>query len=430
MYNRFLEKTYIERLNTMAQLNITLNQEEILDLLSKDRDKAFATLLQNSLNTLLKAESTAQLNAEPYERTDERKGSRNGFRDRDLTTRLGTITLHVPKHRDGVPFKTLIFDNYCRSEAALITTMAEMVVEGVSTRKVSNVMELLCGKSYSKSTVSEACKELDKQVKEFRERELDGSYPFLVVDATYFKVRENGRVISKAFMVAFAVNTEGHREIIGFNIYANESRETWNDFLKSLKARGLRDVKMIISDAHEGIIDAISRQFTDVPWQRCQFHFTRNIIDKAPKKYQAGLATELSEMFTADTIKKARELRDAIIEEYRDVAEEAMKCLDDGLENAMTVMLLPKYLRKYFRTSNHIERLNRELKRRSKVIGVFPNESSLMRLMGSVLIERNEDYSTKKRVFSNETYRQLLNTDISEQLIKVAKEQRQVLKAA
>ncbi len=308
--------------------------------------------------------------------------------------------------------------------------MAEMVVEGVSTRKVSSVMELLCGKSYSKSTVSEACKELDKQVKEFRERELDGSYPFLVVDATYFKVRENGRVISKAFMVAFAVNTEGHREIIGFNIYANESMETWNDFLKSLKARGLRDVKMIISDAHEGIIDAISRQFTDVPWQRCQFHFTRKIIDKAPKKYQAGLATELSEMFTADTIKKARELRDAIIEEYRDVAEEAIKCLDDGFENAMTVMLLPKYLRKYLRTSNHIERLNRELKRRSKVIGVFPNESSLMRLMGSVLIERNEDYSTKKRVFSNETYRQLLNTDISEQLIKVAKEQRQVLKAA
>ena len=285
---------------------------------------------------------------------------------------------------------------------SLSSTMAEMVVKGVSTRKVSSVMELLCGKSYSKSTVSEACKELDKKVKEFRERELDGSYPFLIVDATYFKVQENGRVISKAFMIAFAVNTEGHREIIGFNIYANESRETWNDFLKSLKARGLRDVKMIIYDAHEGIIDAISRQFTDVLWQRCQFHFTRNIIDKAPKKYQAGLATELSEMFTADTIKKARELRDAIIEECRDVAEEAMKCLDDGFENAMTVMLLPKYLRKYFRTSNHIERLNRELKRRSKVIGVFPNE----------------------------TYRQLLNTDISEQLIKVAKEQRHVLKTA
>ena len=224
----------------MAQLNITLNQDEILQLLSSDRDNAFAKLLQDSLNSILKAESTEQLKAEPYERTDERTGNRNGFRDRPLTTRIGQITLKVPKHRNGEAFKTLIFDNYCRSEAALIITMAEMVVNGVSTRKVSRVMETLCGKSFSKSSVSEACKELDSKVKEFRERPLSGDYPFLTVDATYFKVRENSRVISKAFMVAYATNTDGHREIIGFGIYKNESRDTWNEFLKSLKIRGLK----------------------------------------------------------------------------------------------------------------------------------------------------------------------------------------------
>ena len=413
----------------MAQLNITLNQDEILQLLANDRDAAFAKLLQDSLNSILKVESAAQLKAEPYERTEERTGSRNGFRDRPLTTRIGSITLHVPKHRDGEAFHTMIFDNYGRSEAALIVTMAEMVINGVSTRKVSQVMETLCGKTYSKSTVSSACKELDKKVKEFCERPLTGEYPFITVDATYFKVRENGRIISKAFMIAYATNSEGHREIIGFGIYANESKRTWNEFLKSLKERGLHGVKMITSDAHEGIRNAISKVFPEAAWQRCQFHFSRNIIDKAPKKYQAGLAGELQEMFNCKTIEEARKRRDAIIADYKDVAEEAINCLDEGFESAMSVMVLPNYLRKYFRTSNHIERLNKELKRRSKVIGIFPNESSLMRLMGSVLIERNEEISARKCIFTNKTFQELLKTDAPAKLIQIAAEQRNLLAA-
>ena len=413
----------------MAQLNITLNQDEILQLLANDRDAAFAKLLQDSLNSILKVESAAQLKAEPYERTEERTGSRNGFRDRPLTTRIGSITLHVPKHRDGEAFHTMIFDNYGRSEASLIVTMAEMVVNGVSTRKVSQVMETLCGKTYSKSTVSEACKELDKKVKEFRERPLTGEYPFMTIDATYFKVRENGRIISKAFMIAYATNSEGHREIIGFGIYANESKLTWNDFLKSLKDRGLHGVKMITSDAHEGIRDAISKVFPEAAWQRCQFHFSRNIIDRAPKKYQAGLAGELQEMFNCKTIKEARKRKEAIIADYKDVTEDAMNCLDEGFESAMSVMTLPHYLRKYFRTSNHIERLNKELKRRSKVIGIFPNEASLMRLMGSVLVERNEEIISRKCIFTNKTYQELLATEVPAKLIKIATEQRNLLAA-
>lgn len=298
----------------MAQLNITLNQEEIQALLLDDRGEAFKQILQTSLNKILQAESAEQLKAAPYERSKERTDCRNGSRDRDLNTRVGRITLHVPRHWN-VPFKTLVFDNYSRSEAALVASMAEMVVNGVSTRKVSRVMETLCGTSFSKSAVSDVCKDLDKTVKEFQTRPLEGDYPFLTVDATYFKVRENSRIISKAFMIAYGTNTEGHREILGFGIYANESSATWTDFLLSLKKRGLTGLLMITSDAHEGILNAIGKVFPTVPWQRCQFHFSRNITDRAPKKYQTGLRTELQELFNCKTMAEARKVRDRIIED-------------------------------------------------------------------------------------------------------------------
>ena len=407
----------------MAQLNITLNQEEIQALLLEDQGEAFKKILQTSLNKILQTESTEQLKAEPYERSEERTDSRNGSRDRGLNTRVGRITLQVPRHRN-VPFKTLVFDNYSRSEAALVAGMAEMVVNGVSTRKVARVMETLCGTSFSKSAVSDVCKDLDKAVKEFRNRPLEGDYPFLTVDATYFKVRENSRVISKAFMIAYGTNAEGHREILGFGVYANESSATWTDFLLGLKKRGLTGLLMITSDAHEGILNAIGKVFPTVPWQRCQFHFSRNITDKAPKKYQAGLRTELQEMFNCKTLAEARKIRDRIINDYRDVAESAVVCLDEGFESAMTVMLLPAWLRRFYRTSNQIERLNKELKRRSKVIGVFPNEDSVLRLMGSVLIERHDAIQAGRAVFSKESLASLMNSDVPAKLIVIAEEQR------
>lgn len=379
----------------MAQINITLNQDEILQLLSNNREDAFRQLLQDSLNNILQAESAEQLKADKYERSEERTDSRNGCRERQLTTRLGKLDLVVPRHRN-VPFKTLIFDNYKRSEAALVTTMAEMVVNGVSTRKVAKVVETLCGTSYSKSMVSEVCKELDQSVNEFRNRRLTKEYPFVFVDATYLKTRENHRIVSKAFMVAVATNSEGKREIIGFDVYDNESNNTWFMFMESLKKRGLTGLKMITSDAHPGIIYAISKTFPSVAWQRCQTHFSRNIIEKTPKKYQKGLHSELLEMYNARTISEARKIRDRIINDYSDIAPSAMECLDDGFESIMTVMVLPENIRRFHRTSNHIERLNRELKRRSKVIGVFPNTESIIRLMGSVLIEMHEAFVTQK----------------------------------
>lgn len=370
----------------MAQLNITLNQDEILQLLSSNRDDAFKKMLQDSLNSILQAESTEQLKAEKYERSEERTDSRNGTRTRQLITRVGTIDLVVPRHRD-VPFRSLVFDNYKRSEAALVASMAEMVVTGVSTRKVAKVIETLCGTSFSKSAVSEVCKDLDKAVEEFRNRPLLDPYPFLLVDATYFKVRENHRVVSKAFMVAYATNMQGKREVIGFDLYKDESKNTWLMFIESLKRRGLHGVRVIISDAHQGILYAIKRVYPEVPWQRCQTHFSRDILEKTPAKYQKGLHTELLEMYNATSITEARKIRDRIIDDYSDIAPSAMECLDAGFESVMTVMVLPGSLQKTNRTSNPIERLNRELKRRANVIGVFSNDASVIRLMGSILMD-------------------------------------------
>ena len=411
----------------MAQLNITLNQDEILQLLSSNRDDAFKLLLTECLNGVLQAESTAQLGAEPYERSETRSGSRNGTRERQLNTRIGTITLAVPRHREK-PFHTLVFENYSRSEAALVTTMAEMVVNGVSTRKVATVMETLCGKNFSKSTVSEACKNLDKAVKEFKYRPLEGCYKFMYVDATYFKVRNEHRIGSKAMMVALAITDTGKREIVGFDIYDNESKETWKLFLESLKDRGITDPKLITSDAHDGILYAISKVFPNTPWQRCQTHFSRNILSHAPAKYQKAIHAELIEMYNCNTMAEARAKRDSIIAEYTDIANKAMECLDNGFEDAMTVMALPKDFRRYLRTSNHLERLNKELKRRSNVIGVFPNEGALNRIIGSVLAELNDVYSLEKKLIVGKKSMSHLE-ECTQKLIQIAKEQQRLLAA-
>lgn len=384
----------------MAQVNLTLSQEEILQLLlTKNTSTAFKQLLQSSLNQFLSLESTTQLGAKPYERTDERKDQRNGSRERPLTTRIGTIILTVPKHRNQ-PFHTMLFENYQRNEAALITTMAEMVVAGVSTRKVSKVMEELCGESFSKSTVSEACKLLDPEIAAFRNQAIEpGRYPFLIMDATYFKTRENHRIKSQAFMVAFGITALGEREVLGFDLFPDETNATWRTFIQGLKRRGLSDVLMYTSDAHPSIRHAMGQEFPGVVWQRCQFHFIRNILDATPKAYKAGLESELREMFNCENIEEARQRRNEIINDYSDIADKSMEILDNGFEDAMTVMMLPKEMHKPLRTSNLAERLNGELKRRANVIKIFPNPESIIRLMGAVTIEYHESLTKKNRMF-------------------------------
>jgi Transposase and inactivated derivatives len=277
----------------MAQVNITLSQEEVLQVLAGNRDEAFKYLAERILNQIMLVESAEQLGAERHERTSERHDYRNGSRERVLNTRIGTLELELPRHRNQ-PFHTMLFDNYQRSEASLIATMVQMVIDGVSTRKVSNVVEKLCGTSFSKSGISELCKKLDAEIEAFKTRPLDMvDAPFLMVDATYFKARENHKIVSKAFMVALVIKTDGTREIAGFDIFDKEDDVSWRAFFKDLKSRGLTNVDMVISDAHKSILNAVVHTYSNAAWQRCQVHFVRNILNYTPAKYQAGLKVEL-----------------------------------------------------------------------------------------------------------------------------------------
>ncbi|MEE3473240.1 MAG: IS256 family transposase [Butyrivibrio hungatei] len=387
----------------MAQLHFTLESDFFTGLFSESKDEAFGKLMEALLNQVLLAESKEQLGAENYERSSSRTDYRNGFRTRPLTTRVGKIELKLPRHRN-VPFKTSLFEEYQRNEQALICTMMEMVVQGVSTRNVRKVTEELCGESFSKSTVSEICKELDIPVKQFKERLLPDKYPFVIADAMYLKVREDHRVRSKALYIAIGVNTSGHKEVLGFEAYDSEKTSSWKEFFESLKSRGLRDVDIVISDAHTGLLEAIRECFPGSSWQRCQAHFTRNIIDKCPKRYQTGLASELKDMFNASTIKESRALKESIYDEYIDVAPEAMSLLDSGFEDSMSIMALPSKYRTAIRTSNIIERENRELRRRERVIQIFPNKESMIRLMGAVLMDDHNDWSAAQRLFDMTEY--------------------------
>jgi len=387
----------------MAQLHFTLDYDFLIGLFAESKDEAFAKLMEAILNQILKAESSEQLGAETYQRSGQRKDYRNGTRMRGLCTRIGKLELEVPRHRN-VPFKTVLFENYQRNEQALISTMMEMVVQGVSTRNIQKVTEELCGESFSKSTVSEICRELDIPVKAFKERLLPDKYPFIMADAMYIKVREDHRVRSKALLLAIGVNPEGKKEVLGFDICDAEKTNTWKTFFEGLKSRGLRGVDLVISDSHKGLVESIKECFPGASWQRCQAHLSRNILDKCPKKYMAGLASELTAMFNSSTLEEARRLRDSIFEEYQDVASAAVQTLDEGFEDAMTIMYLPMKYRQSLRTSNIIERENREIRKREKVIQIFLNIESALRLLGAVLMDDHNDWSTRHRLFDMTEY--------------------------
>ncbi|MDX9888349.1 MAG: IS256 family transposase [Anaerovoracaceae bacterium] len=388
----------------MAQLNITLETELLHGLFTKDsKDEAFSRLLEAILNQVLVAQSSEQLGAMPYERSEDRTAYRNGFRDRDLTTRIGSITLRIPRHRNG-EFSTTMFNRYQRSEQALVLAMIEMVINGVSTRKIENITEELCGKSFSKSTVSKLCEHLDPIVAAFRNRPLEKHYPFVIVDAMYIKVREDGRVCSKGLLIATAVNEEGNREVIGFQLNNSESETSWGDFFSNLKTRGLTDVDLMVSDNHKGLVKAIKKHFQGTTWQRCQTHFSRNILDKTPNKQQPALKTYLQSIYQARDIDEARRLLSETLEAFESLAPKAMLTLEEGFEDVMAVMNLPEKYRKRLRTTNSIERLNQEVRRRDRVIRIYPNEASVIRLLGSVLIEQDEKWSSRKYLNMDEYY--------------------------
>ena len=387
----------------MTQLNITLSEETLKELMLGDRDEAVRKLLESVFNAVLNAEASEQVGADLYERTDERVTYRNGYRERQYKTRVGTLDLLIPKLRNGT-FSTTLFANYERSEKALVLSLMEMVLQGVSTRKVSRITETLCGSSFSKSTVSKLCEELDKEVEPFRKRPLTKAYPFLIVDAIYVKARDSGSVKSKGLLVAIGVNEDGHREVLGFKAGDGESYEIWFSFFSELKEQGLQGVDLVTSDQHKGLVKAIRKQFEGASWQRCQTHFSRNVLDKVPKKAQREVKLRLKDIYNSPELEEARERKEALLDYLEEHAPRAVETLDNGFDDITAVFQLPEVCRRRLRTSNSLERVNQELRRRERVIRIFPNEASIERLLGSLLIEMHENWISGRRYIDTETY--------------------------
>lgn len=398
----------------MAQFNITITEELLHGLfLSNGKDEAFSKLLEEIFNQVLLAQSTEQLGAEPYERTEGRTAYRNGTRERQLTTRIGTLTLRIPRHRNG-QFSTELFMRYQRSEQALVLAMMEMVINGVSTRKIESITEELCGKKFSKSTISTLCKNLDPMVNAFRTRPLKSHYPFLMVDAIYVKVRENKRIQSRGLLIAIGINEEGHREVVGFQLANSESENSWGEFFGSLKERGLKDVRVVTSDDHKGLVNAVRKHFQGASWQRCQTHFSRNMLDHAPKALQPEIKEDLRRLYESVDLESARKVRDQIIAKYEARAPKATNLLDEAFDDITAVLALPLRYRKRLRTTNGVERLNEEIRRRERVIRIFPNEASVIRLMGALLMEQDEKWQTGRKYFDIELYYHTVRDNDSE----------------
>jgi transposase-like protein len=382
----------------MTQYQITLDSNILHQLfLGGAGDSGMKPLLESVFNQILQAQAAEQLAAAPYERTDDRKGYRNGSYPHCLSTRVGTLTLRIPRLRDG-SFSTDLFARYQRSEQAFLLALMEMVLQGVSTRKVSEVTEELCGSTFSKSTVSELCKRLDPIVYAWNQRSLrDQRFPFVLVDALVIKIREDARIRPRGILIATGVNEGGQREILGFLVGDSESEASWSELFQSLKQRGLHGMDLVVSDQHSGLVCAVRRQFQGVVWQRCQTHFLRNVLGAAPKSQQAEIHSQVRAMLDAPNIEIARQLLTGILEKFSSKAPKAMDVLEKGAEDALAVLALPEYYRRRLRTTNSVERLNEEIRRRERVIRIFPNRASAERLIGALLMEFDDKWAGGKK---------------------------------
>jgi len=375
----------------MANLQCTLSEEEIQEALFGDR--GMAVLMESVLNQVLQSEMSTHLGAQPDERTSRRLGYRNGTYERQLTTRVGTLELEVPRDRSG-SFQTELFERYQRSEKALVLALMQMVVGGVSTRKVKKITDELCGRRFSKSTVSKLAKGLGEQVEAWAERPL-GECPFLICDAMQVKVRRQGAVRSTTVLLAVGVTSEGQREILGMEVAFGETGAAWVRLLGQLKTRGLSGVEVATSDAHEGLRQAVTESFPGVVWQRCQAHFRRNVIDQTPAKLRDRMHGLLDRILKAASPEKARSAFNVAADELKGRgASAALAVLETGFEDATAVLALPAKYRRRLRTSNMIERFIEEIRRREKVIRIFPNGQSVWRLVGALCAEQHEEWST------------------------------------
>ena len=361
-----------------------------------DNPEFFRGFMQEYLQEYLEQEIALHLGALPYERTADRRGHRNGYKPRQLNTRVGKLFLSIPQTRDS-SFSTELFERYQRSEQALICCLQEMVINGVSTRKVKRITEQLCGLDFSRSQVSEISKKLDTEIQAWLNRPLNDEYPYLFVDARYNKLRRDHKVESHAVLIAKGVNRSGKRDIIGVDVCNNENETNWSDFFQGLKERGLKGVKLVVSDAHSGLVSAIERYFPGTQWQRCQVHFKKNILDKVRNKDKAWIKQRLDDIFQAPDKRTGFIRLRQLIEDISDKYPRVANLLENDGEDALTCLNFPLEHRRRIRTTNSLERFNQEIKRRTNVIRIFPNRESAARLIGALCMEQSEEWITSRQ---------------------------------
>jgi transposase-like protein len=379
--------------NDHRRVNAELAQEVLLD------DPGFLRgIVQRVVQQLLEAEMTHHVGAAPYERTERRTGQRNGYKRRTLKTRVGTLDLLVPQDREGT-FSTRLFSRYQRNEKALVLALMEMYVEGVSTRKVKEVTEELCGTSFSKSLVSSLAGSLDSELEAWRKRRLEArAYPYLFVDARYEKVRVDHKVVNQGVLVVSGVRDDGFREILGVEVANTESEATYQELFRSLKRRGLSGVELVVSDDHEGLKAAIARHFQGASHQRCQVHYARNLLGMVGTARRKELGADLRAIFAALDGKQALTIASSVAEKWRKKGNEKVaEHVEEHIEECLGCLAFPESHRRRIRTTNGLERLNQEIKRRTRVVRIFPNKESCLRLVTALAVEQSEEWITGKR---------------------------------
>ena len=367
--------------------------QDIVKLLADYGFNALGEVLRRILNQAMLLERQQHLAVGPYERSDARNGYNNGYKPKTVQTRIGALDLDIPQVRDS-SFYPSSLEKGLRSERALKIALAEMYVQGVSTRKVAKITEQLCGFEVTSTQVSRAAKELDQILEQWRNRPL-GAYPYVYLDARYEKVRHSGSVVDVAVLVAIGVSEAGHRHILGTSIALSEQEAHWRDFLRSLQERNLHGIRLFVSDAHEGLKAARKAVFPSVPWQRCQFHLQQNAQAYVPKQeMKREVAADIRSIFNAPTEAEARRLLDQLLERYKTSAPRLTAWAETNLPESLTVFQFPSEHWRRIRTSNVLERVNKEIRRRTRVATIFPNEESCLRLVSSILMEISEDWET------------------------------------
>jgi putative transposase len=391
----------------MAKKNDTTNLTEMLLRCMGEADPMLS-MLEWLCAQMMEAEVSSKLGAEKNEHCNERTGSRSGYRPRRYDTRMGTMYLLVPKVRSGgyIPF---FVTERRRSEAALIQVVQEAFVQGVSTRKMDKLAKSLGIENISRSQVSEMTKGLNEQVQTFRERSLDGEpYPILWVDALYEKVRYGGRVVSMAILIVCGVNAQGQREVLAIEPMLEESKGSYSQLFEGLKARGLQTPSLIVSDAHGGLIAAIRERFPGASWQRCKVHFMRNILVYVPHRDKAEFAWQLKAIWLAPSAEGAKERAATLAQKYAVRYPKAIDTLENGLEDSLSFYSFPKLDARKIASTNMLERLNEEIRRRTRVVGIFPNPDSYLRLVTTFLMEYAEDWSVSRAYLAEDSLRSLL----------------------